>query len=161
MLRLFCFAVLLLVAGLPHEVVQAQPAPGETAQRYEIVSVDVEGGGDVASEQYVLQSSGLRVGQSVTLPYDEAFAEAVRRLYRGGLFSDVEVVADRVLGDGVYLLIRVTEEPRLAAYTIEGVSRGERDDLAADLPLLRGRAVRPTHIGGSMQRITRNNEGKG
>ena len=91
----------------------------------------------------------------MTLPYDEAFAEAVRRLYRTGLFSDVEVVADRVVGDGVFLLIRVEEEPRLGSYTIEGVSGGQRDDLEDELPLLRGRAVRPSDIGQSVQLIER------
>ncbi|MDX1438361.1 MAG: outer membrane protein assembly factor BamA [Rubricoccaceae bacterium] len=125
-----------------------QPQP-----RYEVLSIDVEGTTSAASTQYVLQQSGITVGQMVSLPYDEAFAEAVRKLYRVGWFSDVEVVADRILGEGVFLLIRVVEDPRLGSYTIEGVSGGERSDLEDLIPLLRGRTVRPSDIGRSSQII--------
>ncbi len=132
-------------------VVSAQPEPAAT--RYEILSLNVEGAVDAASSQFVVQTSGLEVGQRVLLPYDEAFGEAVRQLYRGGLYSDVEIIADRVVGEGVFLLVRVVEEPRLGAYTIEGVSGGERNDMEDEIPLLRGRAARPSEIGQSVRII--------
>lgn len=154
MLRFLLLLVCLVLVGaglVPAAVAQPSTTPAVT--RYEILSLDVEGATDTNSEQFVVQVSGLRVGQRVVLPYDEAFGEAVRKLYRGGLFSEVEIVADRIVGDGVFLLVRVVEEPRLGGYTIDGVSGGERSDLEDELPLLRGRAVRPSEIGRSIRVI--------
>lgn len=115
--------------------------------------MDVEGALSASTSQYIIQQSGIRVGQMVTLPYDETFGEAIRKLYRVGWFSDIEVIADRIDGQGVFLLIRVVEDQRLAGYTIEGVSGGEEDDLEDLIPLLRGRAARPSDIGMSKQII--------
>ena len=129
-------AGLLLVCASIVSVASAQPDAAQTVTRYEILSLDVEGAVGAASSQFVVQTSGLQVGQQVVLPYDEAFGEAVRKLYRGGLFSEVEIVADRIVGEGVFLLVRVVEEPRLGGYTLEGVSGGERNDLEDELPLV-------------------------
>jgi outer membrane protein insertion porin family len=95
------------------------------------------------------------VGQRILLPYDPALADATKKLYRTGFFSDVEIVADRTLGEGVYLLIRVQEEPRLGAYTLVNVPRGDRGDLEAEIPLLRGRPVRPSDVGRAVHAIER------
>lgn len=152
MKRLLLFVVLALLAAFPMRVHAQQPGAPQVT-RYEVLSVDVEGAADASSEQFVQQASGIRTGQQVALPYDESFGEAIRKLYRVGLFSDVEIVADRIVGDGVFLLIRVQEEPRLGSIAIEGVKRSERDDLTDELPLLRGRAVRTSDIGRSEQII--------
>ncbi|HYE95608.1 MAG TPA: POTRA domain-containing protein, partial [Rubricoccaceae bacterium] len=133
-----------VLAGL--FVVTAHPAMAQPeAPRYEVLAVNVEGASEDMAP-YALQASGLRVGQRVALPYDAAFSEAVRDLYALGQFSDVEVVADRVAGEGVFLLIRVVEEPRLADYRLEGVSGSAREDLEPQIPLMRGRPVRPSDI---------------
>ena len=150
MTRLLRLVLPVLAAALPLGAL-AQPAPA----RYEILALDVEGGSEATSDDFVRQYSGLRVGQRVALPYDPALAEATKKLYRTGFFSDVEIVADRLLGDGVYLLIRVQEEPRLNQYTLVNVSGGDREDLEMDIPLLRGRPVRPSDIGRTVQVIER------
>ena len=158
-LRGLILGALALLAGHP---LAALAQPGAAAEpRYEVLSIDVEGGSETTTDTFIRQVSGLQVGQRVALPFDEAFAEATRKLYRLGLFSDVEVVADRLLGDGVYLLIRVQEVPRLNEYTLENVSGGDRDDLEDQIPLLRGRAVRPADIGRTVQVLEQFYEAKG
>lgn len=146
-------ASLLIVGASVVTTASAQPGNPPQITRYEVLSLDVEGAFDASSAQFAVQTSGLQVGQRVVLPYDEAFGEAIRKLYRGGLYSDVEIIADRIVGEGVFLLIRVVEEPRLGAYTIEGVSGGERNDLEDELPLLRGRAVLESSVGRSVRII--------
>jgi outer membrane protein insertion porin family len=158
MTRLFSLVFLVLAAAL---VPGARAQSGGAAPRYEVVSIDVEGGSETTTDAFITQASGLRPGQLVTLPHDEAIAEATRRLYRLGLFSDVEVVADRAIGDGVYLLIRVQEVPRLGEYVLENVSGGDRDDLEDQIPLLRGRPVRPADVGQTVQVLERFYEAKG
>lgn len=113
---------------------------------YEILGISVEGVESESAQSIVSQASGLHVGQNITLPGDEAIAEAIRSIYRLGLFSDVKIVEDRRVGDGVYLSIQVQEEPRLAEYTFSGVKKGHRKDLKEQVPLLTGSPVRPSDI---------------
>lgn len=120
---------------------------------YEILGISVEGVESESARSVVTQASGLRVGQHVTLPGDEALAEAIRSIYRLGLFSDVRIVEDRQVGNGVYLAIEVEEEPRLEEYTLSGIKRGQRRDLQDEIPLLRGSPVRPSDVERSTQAI--------
>ena len=56
-------------------------------------------------DDYVLAGiSGLSVGQEITLPGNE-ITEAVKRYWKHGLFSDVSITADSIVGDKVYLCV--------------------------------------------------------
>ena len=138
-----CALAVLVAAAAPAQTPTPQPAPAPT---YEIISVSVEGAEDESSHALVRAVSGLRPGQRVALPWDPSFGEAVRNLYSRGNYSDATVEATEVAGDGVFLTIRVTEEPRLGGYTVEGVRSSTVDDVRDQIPLLRGRAVRPADV---------------
>lgn len=120
---------------------------------YRILAINVEGVADQNTQYLVVRQSGLEVGQEIMIPHDEAFAKAIRQLYRFGLFSDVKVLVERYVGDEVYLLIKVKEEPRLRDYTFEGIKGGHRDDLRRLVPLLKGQAVRSGDIERSVNAI--------
>ena len=50
-------------------------------------------------ESYMLTSiSGLSVGQEISVPGNE-ITEAVKKYWRHGLFSDVKIAADSIVGD--------------------------------------------------------------
>ncbi|MEM9996317.1 MAG: outer membrane protein assembly factor BamA [Bacteroidota bacterium] len=132
--------------------IPAQPV-AQTAQVYEILGVSVAGTEDENTRRFVLQVSGLEVGQQVQLPVDDSVAEAVRKLYQAGSFSNIEVVAENIVGNGIFLLIRVEEQPRLGSIRFEGIKRGQRDDLEDLVPLLRGRPVRPVDVARTEQVI--------
>ena len=135
---------LLLAAGVAAPAEAQTPAPSAAAPApYEILAVTVEGATDESSASLARQISGLRPGAQVQLPWDPSFSEAVRGLYTRGGYSDASVVVAQVIGQGVFLTVRVTEQPKLAQYTVEGLSSGDQDDLRDAIPLLRGRAVRP------------------
>ncbi len=139
MLRLrFALAALVAVVAAP---VLAQPV-----QTYEILGVEVEGVTEQSEQTFIVSIADLRPGERVQLPYDEAFGSAVRGLYERAQVSDAEITVDRVVGDGVFLKIRVTQEPRLGEVKYEGLSKGEQDELRDRLPLIRGRRVRPADI---------------
>lgn len=124
---------------------------GEVPQQYEIRAVNVKGTESDAVVNYVRQVSGLTVGQKVTVPGDPAFSDAIRNIYTPGLFSDVQISTDSTAGGGVYLSIHVKEEPKLASLKIEGVKRGERDDLKKKVDLPIGRPVRPSDLEAAKQ----------
>ena len=71
----------------------------QTPGTYRILSINVEGVSDENTQMLVVRQSGLSVGQEIVLPHDEAFGKAIRQLYRFGLFSDVKIVIERVVGD--------------------------------------------------------------
>lgn len=92
-----------------------------------------------ARESYLLSTSGLLVGTVVTIP-GQSIANAIRQLYRTGLFSDVKIDYEMVTG-GVKILVTVLEQPRLEEYTLEGVKKSQARDLRDRLTLLSGFAV--------------------
>ena len=148
-LGLFTLGFGLPAAEAVAQIAAAQPGPSS----YEILGISVEGASDEEARLFVLQSSGLTVEQSVTLPGDQALSDAVRRLYKLGNYTDVDILADRFVGPGVFLTIRVEETTRLGEFAFEGVKRGDREELAKRVPLLRGRALRPADVERSEQVI--------
>lgn len=125
----------------------------QNEKKYRILGITVEGAKDENTKLVVVQSSGLAVGQEVVVPGDEKFSDAVRRLYRLGSFSDIRIVAERTIAEGVFLAIRVQDEPLLSDYTIEGVRKGHIDELRKKIDLLRGRPVKPSDVAVARQRI--------
>lgn len=109
-----------------------------TPLEFEIREIVVEGL-VTSRESYIISSSGLRVGDRISIPGEE-IPSAIRQLYRTGIFSDVEIAHERV-SRGVKLTIRVEEQPRLQRYEITGVRRSHRRDLRERLNLLSGFAV--------------------
>lgn len=107
-------------------------------RQFEIREIQVTGL-ITARESYLISSSGLRVGDTITIPGDE-IPNAIRQLHRTGLFSDIEILHERVSG-GITITIRVQEQPRLQRYEITGVKRSQRRDLRERLNLLSGFAV--------------------
>lgn len=107
-------------------------------QQYEIRDVSVTGL-VTGRESYLISSSGLTVGSTITIP-GEDISNAVSQIYRTSLFSNVEIFYEEVPG-GVDIEIVVQEQPRLQGYEIEGVKRSHRRDLRDQLNLIRGFAV--------------------
>lgn len=122
-------------------------------QPFEVLGISVEGVNEESMRTFVLQSSQLAVGQTVNIPGDQAIAEAIRNIYRLRVFSDVQIVEERRAGDGVFLLIRVKEEPQLAEYTFSGVKKKHQKELQKKVPLFRGSRVRPADLARSEQVI--------
>ena len=138
-------SALLLLSAAAHAQVPTTPDAAAPAS-YEVLSVSVEGAADEASQALVRSISGLRPRTRVQLPWDPQFGEAVRNLYSRGGYSDVSVEATELTPEGVFLTIKVTEQPKLSGFEIEGMSRSDVDDLKSQIPLYRGRAVRDADV---------------
>jgi len=89
-----------------------------TAQRrlVKVLGISVEGT-QFTDANMVRLSSGINVGTEIT---GEGIQEAIRQLWRLGLFSDIQIVIDRELPTGVFLTIKVAEYPRLDSFEIIG-----------------------------------------
>ena len=97
-------------------------------------------------EDFVLTGiSGLSVGQQISVPGTE-ITEAVRRYWRHGLFSDVSITADSIVGSKVYLCFHLTLRPRVSTINYNGVKKSEREDLEERLGIVSGSQVTPNTI---------------
>lgn len=115
-----------------------------TSKRYEIADIKVTGIKNY--EDYVLIGiSGLAVGQTITVPGDD-ITGAIKRYWRHGLFSDVKISADKIVGDKIYLHIELKQRPRITDIHFHGVKKSEREDLQAKLGLVKGSQITPNLI---------------
>jgi outer membrane protein insertion porin family len=94
-------------------------------------------------EDYVLLGiSGLSVGQQVTIPGNEV-TDAVKRYWRHGLFSEVQVLVDSIVGDNAYLHIKLAIRPRISTINYIGLKKSEREDMEQKLGIIKGGQVTP------------------
>ena len=92
-------------------------------------------------EDYVLTGlSGLTVGQKIEIPGTE-ITEAVKRYWRNGLFSKVQISADSIVGSQIYLHISLALHPRVSKINYVGVKKAEREDLESKLGMVKGMSL--------------------
>ena len=97
-------------------------------------------------EDFVLIGlSGLSVGQMITVPGSE-ITDAVKRYWRHGLFSNVAITADSIVGSKIYLCINLATRPRVSNIFYHGIKKGERDDMEAKLGIMKGSQITPNMI---------------
>ncbi|SES85904.1 outer membrane protein assembly factor [Prevotella sp. kh1p2] len=97
-------------------------------------------------EDYVLTGiSGLTVGQKIELP-GSATTEAVKRYWRHGLFSQVQLSVDSIIGDKAWLHFTLRVRPRVSTINYVGLKKSEREDMDTKLGLLKGSQITPNAI---------------
>lgn len=84
--------------------------------------------------------SGLRVGQTIDVPGTE-ITDAIRKLWQQKLFSHIAISIERLEGKFIYLHFAVTTMPRLSKFTINGVRKGQVDDLREAINIVRGKVL--------------------
>ncbi len=131
----------------------------DTPQQYTITAVSVTGL-TATRPQFVISTSGLEEGTQITIPGTD-ISEAIKRLHRTGLFSNIEIVRTSVSGSEIELEIRVQEQPKLERYVIRGVKRSQRRDLEERINLLRGYAVTESSKAQAVSTIRKFYKGKG
>ena len=104
--------------------------------------------------QVLLQISGLSVGDRITVPGD-AITNSIKKLWNHGLFSDVKISAEKILGEKIWLRIDLQERPRLAEVNFSGVTKSEKDDINKKVLLLKGSQVTDNQVN-TAQRIIKN-----
>ena len=97
-------------------------------------------------EDYMLTGiSGLSVGQRITVPGSE-ITDAVKRYWSHGLFSNVQISADSIVGDKIWLHIALSPRPRVSQINYYGLKKSEREDMEKKLGILKGGQITPNMI---------------
>ncbi|MBS1904360.1 MAG: outer membrane protein assembly factor BamA [Bacteroidetes bacterium] len=132
----------------------AQQVPHD--QEYTILGISVEGNrsGDAST---IIAQSQLRKGAKFTMPSDD-IRKAIDRLWAQNLYSDVHVLAQKVIAQadgtpGVYLVIKVTEFPRIDSVVVEGNKHLSRTDIDKAYAFYKNEFMRPWDIQTAKNRI--------
>ncbi len=96
-------------------------------KQFEIGGIKVEGA-TFSDEKAIIALSGLQVGATFSIP-GPALPKAIKNLYKRKLFTDIEIVQEKRIGDIVFLIIKVKERARLSRYTYRGVKKSKHEKL--------------------------------
>lgn len=111
------------------------------AQKIKINSIVVKGNTVDASS--IRLNSGLTAGMEIT---GEDLQQAVRSLWALRIFSDVQIYIQNQSAEGIDLLIKVEEFPRLGNVSIEGYDELSEKEVQESLNTYRGMVVTPYKI---------------
>lgn len=110
-----------------------------TPKKYTLGGIAITGT-KVLDPNALVLLTGLTVGTEIDVPGDK-LSSSIKKLWKQGLFSDVQISVQRVVGDKIYLEYKIEEQPRLSRFKLEGVSKGEADKIREDINLYRERIV--------------------
>lgn len=108
---------------------------------YTIAGVEVVGA-DNYDPQVIIDFTGLKVGEGITIP-GEAVTNAAKRLWRQKLFSNVQINVTKVAGNEAWLELVLTQQPRISDIRYTGAKKNEREDLDERLMLAKGNQITP------------------
>ncbi len=111
---------------------------------YEIAGIKVSGINNV-DDYVIIGFSGLSVGEKIEIPGD-AISNAVKRFYRQGLYSKVQIKLEKVVGDKAWLEIVLKQQPRMSEMIFPNIKSGERKDLIERLGMIPGQQLTPNII---------------
>ncbi len=86
------------------------------------------------NEQTVVTFTGLEKGQSITVPGEE-ISNSIKKLWKLGLFNDVNFYIDKIEGDSISLELNINELPKLKEVKFVGVKKGKIEGLTKDTEL--------------------------
>jgi len=118
--------------------------PQGVQKSYKILGISVEGNKS-ADAATIIANSGLRVGGEIQVPGDQTLS-AIRQLWTLNIFSDIQILIDREINEGVFLLIKVNEYPRLERVVVEGNDEIDIEDIEQKITFLRGTVISPQSI---------------
>ncbi len=108
-------------------------------KEYIIAGILVDGVPNLDHNQ-IISKSGLIRGNKIQIPGDD-ITQAIRKLWKEKMFSDVQIIVEKTQGENAFLIIKLTERPRLSRYSFKGISKSQADDLREDLDLYSGKLV--------------------
>lgn len=137
----------------PDIVYSARPS------KYELGGIAVDGlkGYD---DELLINISGLEVGKTYQIPGSD-ITQAVRNYWKQGLFSNVKIEADSIVGNKIYLHIKLTAQPRISSIRFNGMKKSEREEIEARIPLKTGNQITPNLVDRAKRRIVKYFEEKG
>ncbi|HNR73167.1 MAG TPA: outer membrane protein assembly factor BamA, partial [Cyclobacteriaceae bacterium] len=102
-------------------------------QEYIIAGIEVTGL-SLLDKNAMVSLTGLKIGDKIKIPGD-GISGAIRKLWKHGLIGDATISVQKIEGNEVYLVLALTERPRLNDFYFVGISKGRQSSLKEDLKL--------------------------
>jgi outer membrane protein insertion porin family len=132
-------ALTVALIALLMSVFQPAFAQDEELAQYRIANISVKGNRTYESET-IISFTGLNIGKEINIPSDET-REALNRLWKIGIFSDIKLYVEKKFGKDVYLIIEVEEQPRVESIEITGNDEFSTEDLKEKINLSTGEVI--------------------
>ena len=108
-------------------------------KEYQIADITVSGV-NFLDNNALIHLSGLKVGQRVTIPGD-FISDAVDKLWRQGLFENIQISATQIEGNRIYLDLYMEERPRVTGIVYEGSTPGITNKIKEEISIKDGDVV--------------------
>ena len=158
---------LLFLTGLPLSAQTEDEAGQEnpvilysgSPKRYEIADITVTGL-DENNHKTLIKLSGLSVGQRVAVPGPD-ITQAMKRLWGTGLFANVQIRAQRISGDKIWLEFFIEQNPKIKEVVFHGVRKGEQSELEDKIGMFPGSQITQNGLNRSEKLIRKYFDEKG
>ncbi len=131
---LFLFTLLFI-----GNTITAQETAFEKGKEYTLAGVEVTGKVSF-NEQTIITFTGLEIGSKIRIPGDE-ISLAITKLWKLGLFNDVNFYVKKVEGENIVLELELYELPKLNEVKIKGIKKGKKEDIIKETELTKGKVV--------------------
>lgn len=132
---LFIFFIFPFVSNLSAQETQQYNRGSE----YILGDIDVTGELNF-NKQTVITYTGLEKGQKLMVPGEE-LSNAIKKLGKLGLFSDIDVYITDVRQDTVFLELNIIELPKLSDFKVNGLKKSKTETLIKDAKIRKGAVV--------------------
>ncbi|MCU0359297.1 MAG: outer membrane protein assembly factor BamA [Bacteroidia bacterium] len=120
--------------------------PLKHPKTYRLAPLQIQGA-EYTDKNVISLLSGLSAGDEVKIPGDK-ISDAIRKLWKQGMFEDIQILQDKVIGNDLFLIIKVVERPRLTKFKFKGdVKKSDAEDIRAKIKLMQERVVTDYMIG--------------
>jgi outer membrane protein insertion porin family len=113
---------------------------------YRLAPIKIEGA-DYSDKNVIALLSGLSAGDEIKVPGDK-ISDAIRKLWKQGMFEDIQIIQDKIVGNDLFIIIKVVERPRLTKFKFKGdVKKSDADDIRARIKINQERVVTDYLVG--------------
>jgi outer membrane protein insertion porin family len=113
-------------------------------KEYTIMGITVTGS-QFLDPNSLISMSGLKVGDKIKVPGD-VVTSALKKLYDQKILNNVEILASKIEGEQIWLIIDIKEQQRLYKVEYAGIRKGEQDAINDKVKLPKGRILSNTMI---------------
>ena len=122
---------------------------------------DIEVKGDIKfSKNQIIRYAGFSIGEEIELPGTKV-NNAVKKLWRSTMFSDIDIYIKEVKGNEVTLTLELVSVPELADIQINGIKKSQREDIIKENKLNPGVKVTNNLMNSTKNKIKTYYTGKG
>lgn len=126
-------------SGILFQANAQERIPFDQGREYILADINVIGKISY-NQQTIVTFAGLERGQRITVPGEE-ISTAIKKLWKLGLFNEIDMYVNRISGDSIYVDMLISELPKLAEVKIQGVKKSKVDALIKENNLTKGKTV--------------------